>query len=106
MARKIILCIIFFYVLILIQTSFLVYFKVFGLVPDLVLIAVVLITLFFSPDQWWGLSSALIGGFYLDVFSSSVIGFFGFYTLILVIFSLLARIILQKYVRIPLFKRI
>jgi len=105
MARKIIFCFVFFYLLVLIQTSFLVYFRVWGMVPDLVLIAVVLISLF-SSNQLWGVSSALIGGFYLDVFSSSVIGFFGFYTLILLLFSIITRIILQKYVRIPFFKRI
>ncbi|MDD2696790.1 MAG: hypothetical protein PHE52_01360 [Candidatus Pacebacteria bacterium] len=105
MTKKIIFCIILFYILILIQTSFSVYFKVLDLIPNLVLIAVVFITLF-TPQQWWGVSAALIGGFYLDIFSLSNIGFFGFYTLVLLLFSFLSKIILQKYVRIPLFKRI
>jgi len=105
MVRKIIFCFVFFYVLLMIQTSFLVCFKIWGMVPNLVLIAVVLISLL-SQNQLLGMGSALIGGFYLDVFSLSTIGFFGFYTLILLLFSIIARIILQKYVRIPLFKRI
>lgn len=106
MVKKIIFCIFFFYILVLIQTSFLVYFKAFGLVPNLVLIAAAFIILFFNSNQRLCVGSALIGGFYLDVFSLSPIGFFGFYTLILLVFSFLARIIMQKYVRIPLFKRI
>ena len=105
MAKKIILFIFIFYILTLIQGSFLVHFSVFGLVPNLVLIFVILINLF-TPPLWSGIGffSSIIGGFFLDIFSSAYFGFFGFYTLIFLSLFFLLNFILKKYVKIPFFK--
>ncbi|MDP2967021.1 MAG: rod shape-determining protein MreD [bacterium] len=106
MVKKIIFFILIFYILTLIQTSFLVHFNILGITPNLVLIAVIFINIF-NSSQWQKISSAIIGGFYLDIFSlNNVGGFFGFYTLILLGFSLLLKIILEKYVRIPVIRQI
>jgi len=106
MIKKIIFFIITFYILILLQTSFLVHFNVLGVVPNFVLIAVIFINLFSSSKQEKVLS-ALIGGFYLDVFSlDNRGGFFGFYTLIMLGLFLFLKVILEKYVRLPVIKKI
>ena len=105
MLQKIIFFIFIFYILALIQGTFLVHFSVFGVVPNLVLILVVLINLFTAPS--WsgaGILSAVIGGFFLDVFSSGYFGFFGFYTLFLLLVSFFLNFILKKYVEIPFIK--
>lgn len=110
--RKILLLIIFFYILVLLQTSFLVYFPIFGIVPNLVLIAVILINLFEKQQENLGVLSAFIGGFFLDVFSSgfigsnftplenfSLTGLIGINILILAIISILIKMVLKEYVR-------
>lgn len=104
MLKKIILILFLLYVLTLTQSSFLVHFTIFGIVPNLVLILVLLINLFTPLNDWFGVASALIGGFFLDIFSSGYFGFFGFYTLILLILSLFLNFILKKYVEVPFVK--
>ena len=106
MIKKIIFFILIFYILTLIQASFLVHFKVLGIIPNFVLITVIFINIF-NSSQWQKISSAVIGGFYLDIFSlSNMGGFFGFWTLILLGFSLFLKIILKKYVRFPVARKI
>jgi len=106
MIKRIIFFVLIFYILTLLQTSFLVHFNVFGIVPNFVLIAVIFINLFGSSDRE-KVFSAVIGGFYLDVFSLNDRGeFFGFYTLILLGLFLFLKIILEKYVRFPTIKKI
>jgi hypothetical protein len=75
------------------------------MVFNLVLFAIILIGLFVRERQL-ALASALIGGFYLDVFSFSLTRFFGFYTLISVILVVFIRLILRKYVKFPVAKTI
>ncbi len=104
MLKKVILILFLLYILTLIQSSFLVHFTIFGIVPNLVLILVLLINLFTPLNDWFGVISALIGGFFLDVFSSASFGFFGFYTLIFLILSLFLNFILKKYVEVPFVK--
>lgn len=88
-----------FYFLAIIQSSFLVHFSVWGIVPNFVLIAAILINIFNFP-QCHKLILSFFAGFFLDVFSlSSAAGFFGFYTLILVGFYLVIKVISEKYVR-------
>ncbi|MCX6759242.1 MAG: hypothetical protein NT012_01635 [Candidatus Nealsonbacteria bacterium] len=122
MVKKIIFFILIFYVLTLIQTSFLVHFNVSGVIPNLVLITVIFINLLpesqrrvknriyslrLSSSWLQKISSAVIGGFYLDIFSlNNMGGFFGFYTLILTGFSFLLKTILERYVRIPIIQKI
>lgn len=97
MIRKILTLTLFFYILALLQTSFLVHFNIFGVVPNLILISVILIS-FFTPTSKFGvgIGSAFIGGFFLDVFSSQP---FGWNVLILLAISILIKIILKRHIR-------
>ncbi len=87
--------ILFFYILALFQTSFLIHFKVL----NFILLFIIFFNLFEKPEENFGLISALIGGFFLDIFSEKPIGF---YVLILFGFSLLIKIILRKYIQLPI----
>jgi len=97
--KKTLILIIFFYVLALLQTSFLVHFHILGIVPNFIFIAVILINLFEKPQKNSGILSAFIGGFFLDIFSSR---FIGFNILILVGLSFFIKFILKKYVQFSL----
>jgi len=101
MIKKFLLLVLGLYFLTLLQTSFSVFFAVRGMILNLVFIAVIFLNLFTSSEFWWGEISALIGGFYLDVFSFSITGFFGLYTLILVSSALFIRFILKRHIQIP-----
>ena len=101
MVKKIIIIIFLFYILILIQTSFLAHFMVRGVAPNFVLISVFLINLFVPSRDYSGLMAAAIGGFFLDVFSAEIFGFFGFYTLISLVMSFFLNFVFKKYVKIP-----
>jgi len=98
MFKKILISIIVFYFLVLIQTSFLVHFNILGIVPNLVLISVVLWNLFEKSKNYFGLYVALIGGFFLDIFSNY---FIGFYILILFTLVIFLKLVFKKYVRVP-----
>jgi len=98
MLKRTLISLVLFYFLVLVQGSFLIHFSVFGFVPNFVLILVIVINLFASPKNWWGLASALIGGFFLDIFSAS---FLGFNLLILLAISLFLKMFLRKYVQVP-----
>jgi rod shape-determining protein MreD len=101
MVKKILAFIIFFYVLALFQTSFLVHFKIFGQIPNLILLALIIINIFEKPKDYSGVFAAVIGGFFLDIFSEKSIGLS---ILILVALSLFIKLILKKYVQIPTIK--
>lgn len=72
--RKILLLIALFYILTLLQSSFLVHFDIVGLTPNLVLILVCLLSFFEKPKEYRGIFGAILGGFFLDIFSNSFIG--------------------------------
>jgi len=95
---KVLLSFSFLYFLALLQTSFLVHFTVFNMVPNFVLLFIILWNLLEDSKKSFGLFLALIGGFLLDVFSSHAIGF---NILIMVSISLIIKVIVKKYVRIP-----
>ncbi len=103
MIKKLSIIIIFFYILALLQTSFLVHFSVLGIIPNLILISVIFINFFEDIKENNGILSAFIGGFFLDIFSENI---FGFQILVLIIISCFIKLILKKYVRIPAFKGI
>lgn len=103
MIKKIIFLIPLFYFLVLIQTSFLVHFKIFGIVPNLVLITVIFIALLEKPKEKLSITSAFIGGFFLDIFSEN---FIGFYLLICLTIVLFIKFILKKHVQIPKIRRV
>lgn len=88
--RRVIALIILFYFLALFQTSFLVHFKFKGGVLNLVLVFIILISFFEQKEKHYGFLSGIIGGLYLDIFSSI---FFGLFTLLAVATSLLIKIV-------------
>lgn len=103
MYKKILISIIIFYFLALLQTSFLVHFSICGIVPNLILIVVILWNFFEKPKNYCGLYSAVIGGFFLDIFSNR---FIGFYILILLALAIIIKLVLRKHVRIPFIEKI
>ena len=103
MLKKILISIIVFYFLVLIQTSFLVHFTIFDAVPNIVLILIIIWNFLEKRRNYLGITNALIGGFFLDVFSSH---FIGFYVLILVGLAIFIKLIFKRYVRIPFVDKI
>jgi len=103
MSKKILLTVLLFYILTLIQTSFLVHFPILGVIPNSILIVVLLINLLEDPKGNLGVVSALSGGFFLDVFSQKPIGF---YILILVFLAFSIKFIIKRHIRIPTIKNI
>jgi rod shape-determining protein MreD len=101
--KKFLILILSFYILALFQTSFLVHFGIIGYFLNLILIATILINLFVPHHSWWGITSAFIGGFFLDIFSEN---FIGFHILILLMLSLFIKFVFKKYVRVPIVKGI
>ncbi len=93
-----------FYLLVLIQMSFLAHFNMFGLVPNFVLIAIIFINLCTSYQRGWGVVSAFAGGLFLDIFSISSSGFFGLYTLISLSLAFFINFILKKHTQVPIAK--
>jgi rod shape-determining protein MreD len=101
--KKIIILIILFYFLALLQTSFLVHFRVLGFIPNLIFILVIFWNFFEKSEDFLGVFNALIGGFFLDVFSDRIIGF---NILILLALALFIKLVLKKHVRLPVIKKI
>jgi len=93
----------FLYILALLQTSFLVHFKVAEIFPNLVLIAVIILNFFEDSRKNSGIISAFLGGFFLDIFSNRPMGF---YILILIALAIFIKFILKKYVRVPIIKKV
>lgn len=103
--KRILILIIFFYILVLLQTSFLVHFKAFlgwKFSFSLILIAVILMNFFEDFRRNSGIFGAFFGGFFLDIFSED---FFGSWILILMTTAIFIKFILKRYVRIPTVKR-
>jgi len=88
MIQKILILLPSFYFFALIQTAFL-----FSL--PLILILIILINLFENPRDFSGIFAGMIGGFFLDIFSSGIIGL---QVVILVFLSLFIKLILKRYV--------
>ncbi|MEK7503575.1 MAG: rod shape-determining protein MreD [Patescibacteria group bacterium] len=98
MIKRILILFAIFYLLALLQTSFFIHFKIWGIVPNFILISVLLINVLEKPKKNTGIVAGFIGGFFLDIFSSN---FIGFYALILLALSFLIKIIFRKYVWAP-----
>jgi len=86
-----------FYIMVLLQTSFLVPFNIFGMTPNFVIIAVILINFFEKPEKKMGIVAGIFGGIFLDIFSGH---FLGFYTLILLAAVFFIKYIIRSYIRI------
>lgn len=102
MVKNIVFFVLLFYLFALLQTTFLVNFNLWGYVPNLILITVILLNIFKSNIKL-GTTTALIGGFFLDVFSNDL---FGFWILISLIIAILIQYILKRYVRLPKIEKI
>lgn len=101
---KILILVIFFYVLALFQTSFLIHFAFFSskiVSYSLILILIIFLNLFTSDHEWHGLGATFAAGFFWDVFSGS---FIGFHILIFIGLAIFIKLILKKYVRVPFVK--
>ena len=85
-----------FSVLSLLQVSFLPHFPLWGWVPNLVLISLVILAFFASARVGFG--AALAGGFLQDLYSSLP---FGFWMILFLILFFVLQHILRNYVRIP-----
>ena len=96
--KRVFLVIILFYGLAIFETSFLGHFHVFGGLPNLVLIGVIMLNLFEKPEEKSGVWAAVIGGFFWDVFSAN---FIGFHLLILLAVSLIIKYVLKRFLSIP-----
>jgi len=90
---KLFILILAFYLLLAIQTALLFYFP-------LILISVLLINFFEKPQDFTGVLAALFGGFFLDIFSSGIIGI---QALSFAALALFIKVILRRYVRGPVY---
>lgn len=89
------------YFLVLVQTSFLVHFTVFDMVPNFVLAIVILWNIFEDKSASSGLYIAIIAGFLLDIFSNRIIGF---NIIIMLTIAIFLKVVFKNYVQIPFFK--
>jgi rod shape-determining protein MreD len=93
MIKKAISIIFLLYLLAMLQASFFVHF--FDYIPNLILIVIILVNLFEKQENYFGVFTALIGGFYLDVFSGR---FFGLYLLLSFFISFFIKLVVKDYI--------
>ncbi len=98
---RFILVFLLFLILIIFQTTFLVYFPIFGMVPNLIFAFVMLFAFFEAAPDTNSFWYAAMGGVFLDLFSSN---FLGFWTLILLFIVFLIKFFVKSYVRPPIFQ--
>ncbi|MFW6283318.1 MAG: rod shape-determining protein MreD [Minisyncoccales bacterium] len=90
---------IFFIFLILVtilQTTFFFSFDIFGIKFNLVILYIIFLNLFEKENKETGLWIGGIGGFLLDLYSSY---YFGFFTIGMLISSLIIKIIRRNYLK-------
>jgi rod shape-determining protein MreD len=90
------------YFLVLFQTSFLPHFSILGHTPNIVLLVVVLWNILENEKEYTGLLISLISGFFLDIFSSS---FMGFNVLVFLSVAFVIKFLIKKHVKISVFQR-
>jgi rod shape-determining protein MreD len=95
MFKKIIILIPVFYLLAVLHASFFAHFGIFGSIFNLIGLLVILINVFI-PEAYFGIISAIIGGFFWDIFSAN---FLGYHVLILLLIAIFIQLIIKKYVR-------
>jgi len=100
--RKFLFLFLSLYILCMLQTSFLVYFSIKGIILNLVLITVILINIFENPREMTGIFLAGFSGLFLDIFSER---FFGFWIVVLLLTAVFLKFVLKEYVRFPTAKR-
>lgn len=97
--KKTIFFFIVFYVLALVQVSFFAHFPSFNGIPNILIVFVFLLNLFENADSRVGMFVACVAGFFLDVFSQ---GIFGFWIGMLFAGALLIKLLKRNYVRLPI----
>jgi rod shape-determining protein MreD len=104
--KKITILVIILYCLALLETSFFVHFNILThynfYFLNSIFILIVLWNLFEKRENFSGILVAFTGGFFLDVFSSQLIGF---NISIAIIIALFIKLVFKKYVQIPSIKR-
>ncbi|MEK7482427.1 MAG: hypothetical protein AAB620_01385 [Patescibacteria group bacterium] len=102
MLKRILVTIVLFYILALLQVSFLPRFlpwaPLSGAWANIILLAVILINFFEKPESSFGVFMALWGGFLLDIFSGQEQTYYG---AIFFISAVILKIILARYIRLP-----
>lgn len=102
MIKKILFFVILFYFLALIQTSFMAHFSVWGLIPNLIFLLVIVWNIFEKSKNNFGIYQSAAAGFFLDIFSSKIIGF---NIIILIFLAITIKLFLKSYVRIPFLEK-
>lgn len=87
-----------FYSALLLQTSFLVHFQVFGIVLSPAVLLFLLMNVFEKRESDAGIMAAFWAGFFIDIFSDSLMGF---WVAVFISASLAIRFVKEQYVRIP-----
>jgi len=93
MIKKVVSIVFLLYLLAMLQTSFFVHF--FDYIPNLILIVIILVNLFEKEESYFGVFTAFVGGFYLDIFSGR---FFGLYFLLSFLISLFIKLVIKDYI--------
>ncbi len=93
MIKKAISIIFLLYLLAMLQANFFIHF--FDCIPNFILIVVILINLFEKEENCFGIFTALVGGFYLDIFSGR---FFGLYLLLSLFISFFIKLVVKDYI--------
>jgi len=98
---RILTIIIFFYFLVLLQTSFLIHFNIVGgLINYIIILIPLLVISFLTPqNQREDIVAAFSAGFFLDIFSGQPIGVS---ILIFLSITLFVKFILKKHINLPL----
>jgi len=102
MIKKILLSIILLYFLTLLETSFFAHFNFLKWFPYTIFLVIIVYNIIESSKKYFGIWLSVIGGFFLDIFSTS---FIGFNILILLALSLFLKFLFRRYVRIPFFEK-
>jgi len=90
------------YAVALLQMSFFVHLFPQGLIPNFVVFAVVAAALFEKPESYASFAAALFGGLLLNVFSGGIIGV---WSALLLLLTFGIKVVLENYVRIPIFQK-
>jgi rod shape-determining protein MreD len=98
MGKIIPVSIIAFYFLALFQASFMPHFGIYGVIPNIVLLAIFTVNFFEKQEGKVGFLVAIFGGFFMDIFSGR---FLGFYVLISLGICFFVKYILRSYIRLP-----
>jgi len=100
--RKIFFVVTLLYGIALLQMSFFVHMFPQGLIPNFIVFAVVAAALFEKPESYASFAAALFGGLLLNVFSEGIIGL---WSGLLLLLTFAIKVILENYVRIPIFQK-